>query len=103
MEPGVVWGAIDEQQRKAETLQALRKRLPDDAYADLNIEVCVGGPGHEIVAFAERLPADLIVMPSHGRTGIQRILIGSVAERVVRLAPCPVLIFRQPKTIAAEG
>ena len=43
---------------------------------------------------ADEWGADLIVMPSHGRSGVKRLLIGSVAERVVRLAHCPVLVLR---------
>jgi nucleotide-binding universal stress UspA family protein len=57
-----------------------------------------GGPIHEIVAFAERERVDLIVMGSHGRTGLARLLMGSVAEGVARRAPCPVLIVKQPAT-----
>jgi nucleotide-binding universal stress UspA family protein len=53
-----------------------------------------GDPGREIAAHAEELHAELIVMPSHGRTGLSRLFIGSVAERVVRLAHCPVLILK---------
>lgn len=47
---------------------------------------------------AEREHADLIVMGSHGRTGIAHVLLGSVAERVVRHASCPVLVARLPRT-----
>ena len=47
-----------------------------------------------ITELAAELKADLIVLPSHGRTGLKRLLIGSVAERVVRLAHCPVLVLR---------
>jgi universal stress protein A len=47
---------------------------------------------------AEREHADLIVMGSHGRTGIAHVLLGSVAERVVRHSPCPVLVTRLPQT-----
>lgn len=50
----------------------------------------------EIVAFAEQQGIDLIVMASHGRTGIRRLLMGSTAENVMRQAPCPVLIVKQP-------
>jgi universal stress protein A len=55
-----------------------------------------GGPIHEIVAFAEREHVDLVVMGSHGRTGLARLLMGSVAEGVARRASCPVLIVKQP-------
>ncbi|HCK41739.1 MAG TPA: hypothetical protein DHW22_08920 [Planctomycetaceae bacterium] len=49
-----------------------------------------GDPGHNITDYAKEIGAGLIVMPSHGRTRLKRMLIGSVAERVVRLAHCPV-------------
>ncbi len=50
----------------------------------------------EIVGFAEQQGIDLIVMASHGRTGLRRLLMGSTAENVMRQAPCPVLIIKQP-------
>jgi nucleotide-binding universal stress UspA family protein len=50
-----------------------------------------------IVDYAKEWSADLIVMGTHGRSGLSHALTGSVAERVVRLAPCPVLITRAPK------
>jgi len=54
-----------------------------------------GAPWNELVGLAKRDPKiDLIVTGSHGRTGIKHVLIGSVAERVVQLAPCPVLVLR---------
>jgi nucleotide-binding universal stress UspA family protein len=72
----------------------LRKRLADDKYAHLIIHATVGDPGHEITSLANREGADLIVMPSHGYGFIKHMLLGSVAERVVRLAKCPVLVLR---------
>lgn len=51
-----------------------------------------------IVGLARDGDYDLIVVGTHGRTGIQHVLLGSVAERVVRHAPCPVLVARQAKT-----
>jgi nucleotide-binding universal stress UspA family protein len=54
-----------------------------------------GNPYEEIIDVATAQQADLIVMSTHGRTGSQRLLIGSVAEKVVRTAPCPVLTVRQ--------
>jgi nucleotide-binding universal stress UspA family protein len=57
-------------------------------------ETAVGDPAAEIVAFAGRSGVDLLVVGTHGRTGLEHALMGSVAERVVRRAPCPVLTVR---------
>jgi universal stress protein A len=57
-------------------------------------ELRAGHPVTTIIALAKRTQADLIVLGTHGRTGLRRALIGSVAERVVREAPCPVLVVR---------
>ena len=54
----------------------------------------IGDPGSEITKLAKEVGAHLIIMPSHGRTGISRLLLGSVAERVLRLSHCPVLVLR---------
>lgn len=56
--------------------------------------VPVGKPGAEIVKAAEEWPADVIVIGSHGRGAVSRLVVGSVAETVMRHAPCPVLIVR---------
>jgi nucleotide-binding universal stress UspA family protein len=61
-----------------------------------------GDPASLIVAVAEELPADLIVMPTHGNRGVMGLIIGSVAERVVREARRPVLTI-QPQHQASEG
>jgi nucleotide-binding universal stress UspA family protein len=53
-----------------------------------------GNPFEEILDLATTQPADLIVMATHGRTGPQRLVIGSVTEKVVRTAPCPVFTVR---------
>jgi nucleotide-binding universal stress UspA family protein len=55
-----------------------------------------GVPHEEIVALATDELADLVVIGTHGRGGMNRALLGSVADRVVRLAPCPVLTIREP-------
>ena len=57
--------------------------------------VLYGVPFQEIVEVAKARQVDLIVMGTHGRTGLMHVLLGSVAEKVVRLAPCPVLVVRQ--------
>lgn len=54
----------------------------------------VGAPAAQIVRTAAEWPADLVVLGSHGRHGVSRALLGSVAEAVTRQAPCPVLVVR---------
>ena len=64
------------------------------ALGPIKRHVSIGRPAHEIVDLAVRLHADLIVMGTHGRTGIRRAVIGSVAEHVVRHAPCTVVCVK---------
>ena len=61
------------------------------------VEVRVGSPATEIVEAAKDLKADLLCVSTHGRTGLAHLLLGSVAERIVRYAPCPVLTIRPHK------
>jgi nucleotide-binding universal stress UspA family protein len=58
---------------------------------------------HEICRLAQQIPADLIVMPTHGYTGLRHVLLGSTAERVVRHSPCPVFIVREKKQRSKTG
>ena len=95
MEPGEIWGTIDHETRIRHTMKALRERLAEEGHDDVSADVVIGDPGHEITALAGREKADLIVLTSHGRTGLKHLLIGSVAERVIRLAHCPVLVLRK--------
>ena len=62
--------------------------------AKVSIHLREGTPHHEIALAAKRLKADIIIIATHGRTGLLHALIGSTAERVVRHAPCPVLVLR---------
>jgi universal stress protein A len=59
-------------------------------------EVRVGVDFREIIDYAAKQDIDLIVMATHGRTGLAHVLLGSVAEKVVRKAPCPVLTIKHP-------
>jgi nucleotide-binding universal stress UspA family protein len=93
-DPGVIWQTADDEKRSQHVREALKKNLSDPKFANLRIHVTVGDPGHHVATYAEELKADLIVISSHGRRGLRRLLIGSVAERVVRLAHCPVLVLR---------
>lgn len=67
----------------------------------VTIETRMGAAFSEITQFAEAKNIDLIVMGTHGRTGFRNLVMGSVAERVVRKAPCPVLTIQHPKHVAA--
>jgi nucleotide-binding universal stress UspA family protein len=95
LEAGEVWGVIDQQPRIEQAQKTLREKFADSEYQGASIAVLLGEPAHGIADYAAEQKAELIVIPSHGRTGITRLLIGSVAERVVRLAHCPVLVLRK--------
>ena len=71
----------------------MRQRLAE-LTPGVHLDVMIGNPGHMIAERAEELDAGLIVIPSHGRTGLKHIVFGSVAERVVSRAGCPVLTVR---------
>ncbi len=94
-EPGMVWRTVDDTSRTQHALAAMRERLNAPKFEGVQFAVRFGDPGNEIAEYAAQMPADLIVIPSHGLKGIKRLLIGSVAERVVRLAHCPVLVVRK--------
>jgi nucleotide-binding universal stress UspA family protein len=74
-------------------LEQVAVALPPD---HVERRVALGDAVTEIVAVAEEAPCDLIVMGTHGRTGLRRALLGSVAEQVLRRAPCPVLTVKTP-------
>jgi len=94
LEAGEVWGVVDPMSRIESARKALRERLSDEKYSSILLEVILGDPAHGIAEFAQQTGAQLIVIPSHGRRGLTRLLMGSTAERVVRLAHCPVLVLR---------
>ncbi len=98
VEPGEMWSTITEESRKEHVIKALRERLHGASYEGLQFAARIGSPAHQIVAYAEELEADTIVLPSRGVTGLAHILIGSVAERVVRHAHCPVVVLRDGRS-----
>jgi universal stress protein A len=75
-------------------LDELRGLARTAGVGDVQCHVGVGSPAHDIVDLAQKGNFDLIVMGTHGRTGLHHMLLGSVAEKVVRQAPCPVLTVR---------
>jgi len=77
------------------------EQIPDDVAVDA--EILSGHPVDKIIALAHDVNADLIVMATHGRTGISHVLMGSTAEHIVRKAPCPVLTLKQPMLVTTEA
>lgn len=73
----------------------LRQLLPTDFDGHVEYQVRDGDAAAEIVSLAEQSHCDLIVIGTHGRSGLSRVLMGSVAEMVLRKAPCPVLTVKQ--------
>lgn len=93
-DPGSIYGVVSQDTQRDNLVKAFRERVAGTELADVSFEVRFGDPGSEITKYASQVGANLLVISSHGRTGISRLLIGSVAERVVRLSPCPVLVLR---------
>ena len=93
-DPGVVWGEISDDNRIRHVKEAIVQRGFHSETPAMHVEVAFGDAGFRIADYARKISADLIVIPSHGRTGIKRLLIGSVAERVIQHAHCPVLVLR---------
>ena len=69
---------------------------PSDPQVSYEHRLITGDPASAMVRLAEEEGVDMIVLGTHGRTGVLRLLMGSVAEAVVRRAKCPVLTFKQP-------
>jgi nucleotide-binding universal stress UspA family protein len=82
---------------KAALARRLEDRLTPEDRADRSactVMETADRPSEAIIAYAKSAGIDLIVLGTHGRTGVSHVLVGSVAERVVRTAPCPVLTVR---------
>lgn len=74
-----------------------KKKNPGAFVPTITSHVDTGDAAVKIVEMSAKLNADIVVLGTHGRTGLKRLLIGSVAEKVVRLAGCPVLVVREKK------
>lgn len=95
MSPGFIMGNLTDDVRRERVHQALAALAADNAAADATLAVAIGTPGLEIADYAKQQEADLIVIPSHGYQGVKRLFLGSVAERVLRHAPCNVYVVRR--------
>ena len=88
-----IYGMVPNLEKVAWTALEKRFGAPGDQ-PNLHFHVVKGKADVEIVRFASEHETDLIVITSHGLTGLQHVLLGSVAEKVVQMAPCPVLIVK---------
>jgi universal stress protein A len=86
-----------ERELSALVVDEVRGRVPVEGV------IRTGSPALEIMALAKSLPADLIVISTHGRTGLSHVFLGSVVERVVQRAPCPVLVVREDERDMLKG
>lgn len=94
-DPNIPWvipaSSLDEVR---ENLEAALTKVPDPAWAEgktVHRVIRVGAPYIEIIKYAEEQEIDVIVVGTHGRSGLTHLLLGSTAEKIVRKAPCPVL------------
>lgn len=87
-----------DQEQQAIMLEKMQTLCKGEQFERVTPHCLIGDPGYEITRLAEEVEATLILMPSHGRRGLDRLLLGSVAERVLRLSHCPVLILRGDTT-----
>jgi nucleotide-binding universal stress UspA family protein len=92
--PGQLEGLVAEHGKQLE--RAKREAIAAGAQR-VTSEQLTGVTASELIHFAEKGKFDLIVMGTHGRTGISHALLGSVTEKIVRRAPCPVLTIRSPE------
>jgi nucleotide-binding universal stress UspA family protein len=97
---GIALASFDAElaQLRGEVAEELRSQVIGRApkgLADLVLHTRVGDPAGEIVALAAEVSADLLVVGTHGRRGLGHLLLGSVAERIVQRAGCPVLVERE--------
>lgn len=86
---------IELDKRAKEELEKLAK---NEIHPDIKHQIVIktGKPFVEIIQTASELDIDLIIIATHGHSGVEHILFGSTAEKVVRKAPCPVLTLREP-------
>ncbi len=93
--PGVMYGSVSDETRKRAVEENLQKLLAQSGASGAQMAVLIGDAGLKIADYAEQIAADLIIVPSHGYHGVKRLLLGSTAERIIRYAPCSVLVLRR--------
>jgi nucleotide-binding universal stress UspA family protein len=99
---GELYYGIDEPSRE-DLKRMLSEVVPADPAVACEHRLMIGSPATAIIEMAERENVELIVMATHGRTGLLRLLMGSVAEEVVRKAKCPVLTVKPAAATLAKA
>ena len=96
IDPTIGWIRPPDDSYNEETMKRLSSLVPENFPKKMTIErsVVVGSPVAEIARFAKEKEADMIVVGTHGRTGLARMLMGSTAEGLLREAPCQVLVVK---------
>ncbi|MEF8756638.1 MAG: universal stress protein [Halobacteriales archaeon] len=84
---------VDDDELAVDVAEEVRELL-DAEDVDYRTETAIGKPAREVVAYVEEHDVDQVVVGSHGRSGVSRVLLGSVAEKVVRRSPTPVTVVR---------
>ena len=92
---GILWGEASDENRRDAAQKKLDELIRANDLVAVRTTILIGDPGLEIADHAKRIGADLIVIPSHGYHGVKRLVLGSVAERVIRHATCSVLVLRR--------
>ncbi|MFK7776766.1 MAG: universal stress protein [Gimesia sp.] len=93
--PGVLFGGLTDEKRTEHVEKFAQEEFAKHQIKDVAFQTIIGDPGIKLADFAKENGIELIIIPSHGYTGIARLALGSVAERVLRHAPCPTLVLRQ--------
>ncbi|MEZ6131893.1 MAG: universal stress protein [Planctomycetaceae bacterium] len=94
--PSGIWGDADVEKQLCTTAQRhLDTFIASLEVAGVTTAIEIGQAGNRIVEYADEHSADLIVIPSHGHSGLKRAFLGSVAERVIRHARCATLVLRR--------
>ena len=94
-DPAELWQTLPLPTRQLNVQQEFEQRFSDlIQQPHITFQMAIGDPGHEIIHVAQTMAIDLIIMPSHGRKGWSRLLLGSVAEMVIRGTDCPVLVIK---------
>ena len=93
--PGLLLGKVSDEKREQAAREHLAEYLAEKHFIGLTTDVLFGSPGTKVAEYADRVAADLIIISTHGFHGVKRLVLGSVAERVIRHAHCSALVLRR--------